>query len=306
MTAELPRHASAERSPEGLGALGESVEPGTGGSFATAPAGTQVARPGQGLDRRGLIRGALGAGVLVYAAPRIAAAQGGGEVSPNACEDTGTCPNPAIVPTANVMNDLDATQIGAGNSGLTSESGSERVITGCVYLVGTKWRIRVQSAEGTIHWGVKTPAEGGYMEPVLPPDAGANIDCANAQAAIDDMSDYETSQASGPDWHLQAASEAHEMVHVMQFTQRLQDAATWAAIETAIEAHELGDCTTMTRAQAEAAMLTYLDTQEAAWWAAREPLATCCPEAPAYEAGQDVLDPAIAAVDSWKNTNCPP
>jgi hypothetical protein len=204
------------------------------------------------------------------------------------------CPDPgAITPVVTVVNDAVP---GAGASGLTTLSLADVTITACVYVdPDCNWRMRVQSAGQTIHWGISI---AGYTEPILPPAPGANINCGNAIAAADDMAGYQARQGSGA-WHMAAASTAHEMNHVNW----LRDYALnrWANFESAIEAHVLGTCPAMTLAQANAAMATYIDQQRSAWF----DQAAVPPEAPAYAAGQAVLNPMIDQIRAWHANNCP-
>lgn len=206
------------------------------------------------------------------------------------------CPDPGVItPTITVLNDIPAGSITGG--GLTRVGVADVVINACVYLdASDNWRIRVQDSGWTIHWGINTTF---YTEPTLPPTPGATVNCGNAATAVAVMSAYETNQAAGA-WHMAAASTAHEMVHVEQ--NRSHAVTRWPGFETAIEAHVLGACPAMSLAQANAALTTYIDAQRLAWF---DP-AFVAPEAPAYAAGQAVLNVMIGQINAWVAANCPP
>lgn len=204
------------------------------------------------------------------------------------CADPG-----AINPNIKVLNDITS---GIAGGGLTTMNLSDVTLNGCLYLdESCKWRVRAKEAAQTIHWGIRT---GFYTEPRLPPAAGATINCGNALTAASDMAGYQLRQGVGL-WHLAAASTTHEKNHVDWFANFA--VSRWPSFESAIEAKILGMAPTMTEAQAQTAMGTYVQQQRVDWY---DPTASA-PEPPAYAAGQAVLNPVIAQIMAWEAANCP-
>jgi hypothetical protein len=108
---------------------------------------------------------------------------------------------------------------------------------------------------------------------------------------IRELAGYEARQASGA-WHDPHASEVHELDHVHWFQGEI--VRTWPTIETAITTHVLGATASMSRADAETAMNTYLTSQRA-WFNAYG----VAPEPPAYAAGQAVLNGVITRIRTY-------
>jgi hypothetical protein len=181
------------------------------------------------------------------------------------------------------FNDLTPT----GSSGLTRIRLSDVAISGEVYEDAGQWKIRVTAASTTIHWGINST---GYSIPN--PVDGGNITQANWQTVVRELQGYQARQAAGS-WHHPDATRTHELNHVDWF--KAEITRTWPAIETDIQSHALGATASMSQAQAQAAMQTYLTQKRSDWFNAYG----VAPEPPAYAAGQAVLNGIITQIESY-------
>jgi hypothetical protein len=187
--------------------------------------------------------------------------------------------------TTPVLNDITPST----STGLTTVRFADVKIEARVYENGDTgdWIIQVSDASTTIHWGITT---GGYQIPN--PVDGGNITQENYRDVIKELAGYQARQYSGT-WHHPDASSTHELKHVDWYSTQIKN--NWPAIQARIDAKVLGNKSSMTKAQAETAMRTYLDEERRKWFDSYG----LAPEPEAYAVGQAVLNIKIREIEDY-------